>query len=81
MKVIGLIGGMSWESSVTYYELLNRAVRSRLGGHHSAKILMYSVDFAEIEALQAAGRWREAGAALAEVWLFIWQNNYIEYID
>ncbi|MFB7861401.1 aspartate/glutamate racemase family protein [Streptomyces sp. NPDC056069] len=65
MKVIGLIGGMSWESTAVYYRLLNEGVRDRLGGLHSAKCLVYSVDFADIERLQAAGRWDEAGEVLA----------------
>ena len=60
MKTIGMIGGMSWESSVEYYRLINRGVRARLGGLHSAESLMYSVDFAEIEALQHAGDWAAA---------------------
>lgn len=60
MKTIGLIGGLSWESTVEYYRLLNEGVREKLGGLHSAKILMYSVDFAEIRPLQAEGRWDEA---------------------
>lgn len=57
MKTIGLIGGMSWESSVVYYELINKEVKRRLGGHHSCQCLMYSVDFAEIELLQHQGDW------------------------
>jgi aspartate racemase len=57
VKTIGLIGGMSWESSAQYYRIINEAVRARLGGVHSAKSLMYSVDFAEIERLQHAGGW------------------------
>ena len=60
MKTIGLIGGMSWESSLEYYRVLNEAVRQRLGGLHSAQCLMYSVDFAEIELLQREDRWDEA---------------------
>jgi aspartate racemase len=60
MKTIGLIGGMSWESSIEYYRLINETVRDSLGGLHSAKSVMYSVDFAEIETLQRAGRWEEA---------------------
>jgi aspartate racemase len=60
MKTIGLIGGMSWESSIEYYRIINEAVRERLGGLHSAQSLMFSVDFAEIEALQHQGRWDEA---------------------
>ena len=65
MKTIGLIGGMSFESSVEYYRIINEEVRRRLGGFHSAKTVMVSVDFAEIEALQASGRWDEAGRILA----------------
>ncbi|MFC5706689.1 aspartate/glutamate racemase family protein [Aeromonas eucrenophila] len=57
MKCIGLLGGMSWESSVSYYQALNRGVRARLGGLHSARVLLNSVDFAEIERLQHAGDW------------------------
>lgn len=57
MKKIGLIGGMSWESTVDYYKILNREVKSKLGEPHSAEIIMHSVDFAEIEKLQSAGKW------------------------
>ena len=64
MKTIGLIGGMSWESSIEYYRIINQETRSRLGGLHSAKSIMLSVDFAEIEALQDQGRWDEAGTLL-----------------
>ncbi len=60
MKTIGLIGGMSWESSIEYYRIINETVRARLGGVHSAQSLMYSVDFAEIEELQHQDRWEEA---------------------
>ncbi len=60
MKTIGMIGGMSWESSLEYYRILNETVKARLGGLHSAKCIMYSVDFAEIEALQHQGKWDEA---------------------
>jgi aspartate racemase len=60
MKTIGLIGGMSWESSVEYYQIINRAVHEQLGGVHSAKCVMVSVDFAEIETLQRQGDWAEA---------------------
>ncbi len=67
MKTIGLIGGMSWESSAHYYSILNREVAARLGGLHSAPVLMHSVDFAPIEALQRAGQWDEAGAELARI--------------
>lgn len=62
MKTIGLLGGMSWESTVTYYRLINTAVKERLGGFHSARCLLHSVDFAEIEACQARGDWGRAGA-------------------
>jgi len=62
---IGLIGGMSWESSAEYYRLLNEETRRRLGGHHNARSLMLTVDFAEIEELQRAGAWDAAGALLA----------------
>lgn len=55
MKTIGLIGGMSWESTVPYYRLINEGVKQRLGGLHSAKLLLYSVDFAEVEHLQRTG--------------------------
>jgi len=66
MKTIGLIGGMSWESSIEYYRLINETVKARLGGFHSAKILMYSVDFAEIEPLQHQGKWTEATEKMTE---------------
>jgi len=66
MKTIGLIGGMSWESTVTYYQILNKTVKQRLGGLHSAKILLYSVDFAQIEAFQAKGQWEESAEVLAQ---------------
>ncbi len=65
-KVIGLIGGLSWESSAEYYRIINEAVRARLGGLHSARLLMWSFDFAEIEALQASGRWGEATALMID---------------
>jgi aspartate racemase len=65
MLMIGMLGGMSWESSAEYYRLANELVRDRLGDLHSARCLIYSVDFAEIEELQAAGRWDEAGKLLA----------------
>jgi aspartate racemase len=60
MKTIGLIGGMSWESSLEYYRIINETVKEKLGGLHSAKSLMYSVDFEEIETLQHQGKWDEA---------------------
>jgi aspartate racemase len=63
---IGLIGGMSWESSALYYRLLNQGIATRLGGSHSAECVLYSVDFAEIEAMQSSGRWADAGGRLAQ---------------
>lgn len=64
MKTIGLIGGMSWESTVTYYQIINQVIKERLGGLHSAKLLLYSVDFAVIEECQAKGEWNESGDIL-----------------
>lgn len=66
MKTIGLIGGMSWESSQEYYRIINREVRARLGGTHSAKSLMWSMDFAEIEHLQHQGKWIELTKLMIE---------------
>ena len=66
MKTIGLIGGMSWESTVTYYQIVNETVKRELGGLHSAKILLYSVDFAEIEEYQAKGEWEKSAGVLTE---------------
>lgn len=66
MKTLGLLGGMSWESTLPYYRLINEAVRERLGGLHSARLVLYSVDFAEVEQLQRAGAWDAAGALLAD---------------
>jgi aspartate racemase len=66
MRRIGLVGGMSWESTALYYRLLNEEVRERLGGFHSARLVLASVDFAEVEAMQSAGDWAAAGAMLAE---------------
>ena len=65
MKTIGMIGGMSWESSAVYYRLINRAVQDRLGGVASARTLLYSFDFSEIAPLQSAGKWVEANARMA----------------
>lgn len=65
MRVIGMLGGMSWESTAEYYRLANELVRERLGGLHSARVLLSSVDFAEVERLQTAGAWDEAGDLLA----------------
>ncbi len=67
MKTLGLIGGMSWESTQLYYQLLNEGVRERLGGLHSAKIVLESVDFAEIEQLQVGGEWQRAGQLLGAI--------------
>lgn len=67
MKVIGLIGGMSWESSAVYYQLINRRIQDLLGGVHNAKIILYSLDFGEIEALQRVGNWKEMGRILGDV--------------
>jgi aspartate racemase len=67
MQTIGLIGGMSWESTALYYKLINERVRDRVGKLHSAPLLMYSYDFQEIKEMQYAGRWDEAAASLAEV--------------
>lgn len=66
MKTIGLIGGMSWESTALYYRILNEEVKRALGGLHSARVVLYSLDFDEIEKLQSAGRWDEAGVLLAQ---------------
>lgn len=66
MKTIGLIGGMSWESTVTYYQLINETIKKELGGLHSAKILLYSVDFAEIEEYQAKGQWDKSAEVLSQ---------------
>lgn len=65
MKTIGLIGGMSWESTQTYYRLINQGVKARLGGLHSARLVLYSVDFAEIEALQRHGDWAPRASSSA----------------
>ena len=66
MKTIGLIGGMSWESTVTYYKIINETVKEKLGGLHSAKCILYSVDFHEIEECQANGNWEKSGEILGE---------------
>lgn len=65
MKTIGLLGGMTWESTIPYYRVLNQVVQSRLGGSHSARIILNSVDFEELDKLQLQGRWDECGAMLA----------------
>ena len=64
MKKLGIIGGMSWESTIIYYQYLNQGVRARLGGLHSADLLLYSFDFAAIESLQSAGKWEQATTAM-----------------
>ncbi len=69
MKTIGLIGGMSWESTVTYYQVINELVKKELGGFHSAKLLLYSVDFAEIEKCQSDGDWEESARIMWEAGL------------
>ena len=61
MKTIGLIGGMSWESTVSYYQIINEEVKRRLGGLHSAKVILYSVEFDEIEKCQSDGDWKKSG--------------------
>lgn len=67
MKTIGLIGGMSWESTTSYYQIINETIKRELGGLHSAKILLYSVDFAEIEHYQAVGDWDKSAQVLADI--------------
>ena len=67
MKTIGMIGGMSPESTMTYYKIINDEIKERLGGFHSAKILLYSVDFSEIEACQSKGMWDETAKILGEI--------------
>ncbi|MDL2206315.1 aspartate/glutamate racemase family protein [Eubacteriales bacterium OttesenSCG-928-N13] len=64
MKTIGLLGGMSWESTLTYYRVINEEIKQALGGYHSAKIVLYSVDFAEIEAYQTSGEWDKSAQVL-----------------
>jgi len=66
LKIIGLIGGMSWESTIPYYRQINESIKERLGGLHSAKVVLYSVDFHEVERLQHFGDWEAAGALLAD---------------
>lgn len=66
MKTIGLIGGMSWESTIPYYRIINEEVKNRLGGLHSAKIILYSVEFDEIEKCQSSGDWERSGDILGE---------------
>ena len=66
MKTIGLIGGMSWESTVTYYQVINESVKNMLGGFHSSKIMMYNVDFAELEENMRSGNWDGNAVILSE---------------
>lgn len=66
MKTIGLLGGMSWESTVTYYQVINETIKKELGGLHSAKCILYSVDFDEIEAYQSRGEWDKSAEVLAQ---------------
>lgn len=66
MKTIGLIGGMSWESTITYYQVINQTIKEKLGGLHSAKCILYSVDFDEIEKCQADGNWAKSAAILSK---------------
>ena len=65
MKKIGILGGMSWPSTIEYYRIINQRVNEALGGNHSAQIILYSVDFAAVEKMQKAGRWEELGSMLA----------------
>lgn len=91
MKTIGLIGGMSWESSLEYYRLINEEVKVKLGGLHSAKCILYSVDFEEIERYQAEGDWESSGKLLGDVALslekagaemiVICTNTIIKWLD
>ncbi|GAB5378686.1 MAG: aspartate/glutamate racemase family protein [Aliiglaciecola sp.] len=66
MRTLGLIGGMSWESTVTYYQRMNQQIKAKLGGLHSAKVVLHSVDFAQIEKLQHQGQWQALGEILAK---------------
>ncbi len=79
MKTIGLIGGMSWESTVSYYKIINEKTKELLGGLHSAKILLYSVDFAEIEEYQAKGEWDKSANILADIAVNL-ENAGADYI-
>ena len=79
MKTIGLIGGMSWESSIEYYRITNETVREKLGGLHSSKSVMYSVDFAEIETLQHHNRWEEATQLMIEAAQHV-QNGGADFV-
>ena len=76
MKTIGLIGGMSWESTVTYYKVINETIKRELGGLHSAKILLYSVDFDEIEKYQASGEWDKSKRTGTNFFYGIWDGYF-----
>lgn len=77
MKTIGLIGGMSWESTVTYYQIINEVVKNKLGGLHSAKCALYSVDFEEIEECQKKGDWDRSAEILGKVALSLEKQELI----
>ena len=79
MKTIGLIGGMSWESSIEYYRIINEAVKEKLGGLHSAKSIMVSVDFAEVEILQHQGKWTEAARMMVDAAMSL-ENGGADFI-
>ena len=79
MKTIGLLGGMSWESTIPYYRLINEGVKQRLGGLHSASLLLHSVDFHDIEACQSRGEWDKAGEMLAEAALGLERAGAVRY--
>ncbi|MNJ48237.1 Aspartate racemase [compost metagenome] len=79
MRTIGLIGGMSWESSMEYYRIINEQVKNKLGGLHSAKCILYSVDFAEIERYQSEGNWKQAGDVLGEA-AYALENGGADFI-
>jgi aspartate racemase len=81
MQTIGMLGGMSWESTAIYYRLANELVRDRLGGLHSARIVMTSVDFAEVEELQATGQWERAGELLVADFLVLCTNTMHKVAD
>jgi len=75
MKTIGLIGGMSWESSIEYYRLINQSVAEKLGGLHSARVLLYSLDFADIERIQCEDRWDDAASVLTQAGIALKQGG------
>lgn len=75
MKTIGLLGGMSWESTVTYYQIINQTIQAELGGLHSAKCLLYSVDFDQVEQCQAAGDWARSAEILIEGAQALWRGG------